>query len=106
VTRTSLVGFIGRVVLTGVNRLAGHPRSPHTRSQEALDSWDYQTGGKVQSSPAVAAGVVYVGSSANPGGNDVVALDASRGGPDLAFLNRQRSVFLSRSCRWSSLHWV
>jgi outer membrane protein assembly factor BamB len=69
------VQFQGNATQTGYHPEASAPVTPVT------DKWRFETGGVVRSSPAVAGGTVYVGSS----DNTVYALDAATGDKQWAF---------------------
>ena len=56
--------------------------------------WRYTTGGSVESTPAVADGVVYVGSA----DQHLYALDAASGEPALALPYRQLRAILAHRC--------
>jgi len=60
--------------------------------------WSYTTGGEVNSSPAMANGVVYIGSD----DNNVNAPDASTGAKLWSY-HRALRVFSTLGCEWGGL---
>ena len=64
--------------------------------------WSYTTGGSVITSPAVANGVVYVGSF----DCNVYALDASTGAELWSYTTGDFLVFLARRGEWSRVCWL